>query len=56
MTPPKLAAASGVMGVGVGFFCMGGRVNPQYKKIMNGFGNMPVNPPQNDDVVIVLGA
>ena len=22
---------------------------------MNGFGNMPVNPPQNDDVVIVLG-
>ena len=26
------------------------------KKIMNGFGNMPVNLPQNDDVVIVLGA
>ena len=26
------------------------------KKIMNGFGNMPVNPPQNDEVVIVLGA
>ena len=26
------------------------------KKIMNGFGNMPVNPPQNDDVIIILGA
>ena len=26
------------------------------KKIMNGFGNMPVNPPQNDELVTILGA